>query len=513
MLHPDQRRTLLSLAALPDGTFVPWMVTAVADLSTEADRDGVGDREAHNICERLADQRLLERITRDATGVVRLRMPDRVRAYVVARAERDLSPADRTAASSRLEAAKQARQSRDIRRDLRVSIPRSLNEGRMAAALNEARSVLTDARDRANNIDASKPPSDDERRALAMLAIVLTELGGLDDALEICQLDRRARVEAGENEDGPRDVVDARLHRCLGRLRRREWKLTDALTELTLARDIAVENEDHLEEVWCLRELAIAESMRTVAGETHIKTAHEYLDRAGVLVERIPNESGIAAGDFLAGRVSEARAIVLMNSSGRGPADQRALRDALDNLTAADRRLAPEFVVYQAWLDYHRARAMFRLATAESVASPDQRQITAARQIAQRAMATFASLPHRYGAARCRLEIGHMYLRENNARAALPLLEEARETFSYSGDRWIEARTAVLLAELRIREKMAPEDAEAELSFAIPVLHAAGDGATLKQAMEARRDLRAYVKSRSRSRQPDQQGPDESVLP
>jgi hypothetical protein len=70
----------------------------------------------------------------------------------------------------------------------------------------------------------------------------------------------------------------------------------------------------------------------------------------------------------------------------------------------------------------------------------------------------------------------------------------------------------VVLAELRIREKMEPADAQAELSFAIPVLHAAGDATTLKQALDARRDLRAYVKRRARSRQPDQHGPVESVL-
>jgi hypothetical protein len=421
------------------------------------------------------------------------------------------------AAAARLEVARRARQARDIRRDLRVTVPRMLNEGRMAAALNEARSVLTDARERASNIDASKPPGDDERRALAMLAIVLTELGGLDDALEICQLDRRARVEAGMAEPDSRDVVAARLHRCLGRLRRREWKLTDALAELSLARQIAAENGDHLEEVWCLRELAIAESMRTESGDAHARQAHELLDRADALVRLVPNEPGIAAGDFLVGRVSEARAIVRINAYERRHADDLALKTALDDLAVAEQWLPPEFVVYQAWLDYHRARAMFRLATAEPAGPSEQRQrqVILARQIAQRAMVTFSSHAHRYGAARCRLEVGSMYLKENNPSAALPLLEEARETFFFCGDRWIEARTALVLAELRIQERMEPDDAEAELTFAIPVLDAAGDTATLKRAQDARRalkGLRAHLRKQAKTTHGDESVPVEEVL-
>jgi hypothetical protein len=56
---------------------------------------------------------------------------------------------------------------------------------------------------------------------------------------------------------------------------------------------------------------------------------------------------------------------------------------------------------------------------------------------------------HRYAAARCRLEAAKTYVAE--PRAALPLLEEARETFVLCGDRWIEALAVVELAVARWR--------------------------------------------------------------
>jgi hypothetical protein len=493
MLDQSQRETLLYLAVMPDPTFVPWMVTVVAGLSPDPDEDGVGDKEARNICERLADRRLLERFATDATGVVRLRMPDGVRDYLRARDGADPDPhdpvsrvrrLDLAAARARLESAQRERHKRDLPAILGVMIPEALIDGRMSAALNEARAALSEARERAQNIDGRSVPGDEERRALAMLAIVLTELGGLDDALEICQLDRRARVENGQPEAGPRDVVDARLRRCLGRLRRREWRLDAAITELALAREIAAESKNRTEEIWCLRELGIAESMR-IARPGHIAAAHAYIAEATRLLP------GLRRTEFLAVRLMEATSMIRINSYKQEEGGVGELLLAIDELLEAAERIPPSSVTQLAWLNYHLARAKFELALSDRPGSPEDRRllVTSAHQAAQKAMVDFSGRSHRYGAARCRLEIGSMYLRDHKLPEALPLLEEARETFYFSGDRWIEARTAIALARLRIEARQNLVEAAADLEFAAVVFQQARDDASLSETRQAQAQL------------------------
>jgi hypothetical protein len=93
------------------------------------------------------------------------------------------------------------------------------------------------------------------------------------------------------------------------------------------------------------------------------------------------------------------------------------------------------------------------------------KQYDLSRVIAFRALEDFTAMRHRYGTARCRLEIGRSYLDEGLNRDALPVLEEARETFSTCGDRWIEAETAADLARAQRRAGPAkPDEREAAAS-------------------------------------------------
>jgi hypothetical protein len=113
--------------------------------------------------------------------------------------------------------------------------------------------------------------------------------------------------------------------------------------------------------------------------------------------------------------------------------------------------------LWLAWIDYERARVARR-----------RRQFDRGRRYSYRAMGSFAQMRHRYGTARCRLEVGRSYLDQREMQLALPIIEEARQTFSTCGDRWIEGHAALSLADAQRalnRRREAAREAQRSLSL------------------------------------------------
>jgi tetratricopeptide (TPR) repeat protein len=486
VLSEIQKRVLLRLAWLPEPVFVPWMATALADLPNEDD--------VWLVCERLADERFLERITPDATGVVKFRMLDRVEAYVRARAARELDPLEAAEAGTRLEAARLARRARSL-----DTVPDAINQGHVARALDEARGVLADAVGVSGIVGTGRSEQPVVRQAYAMIAEILAELGGLDDALEIAtvQLDEGDRGSLGPVAD---DAAEAQLRRTLGRLLRRAWKLDESVKELERALAAAARLGQIDEQVSTLRELAIVESMRTEKPDNHIAIALAHLQRA----DRLLGDAGNAV--YLRCRLDEARSIVRLNDVANHGGSESQLQEAITELDRAADSLPNGYRLWQAWFAYHKARVLIRQARNRDTAGDavfadpdDARRIRReARRLAQTALDAFASMSHRYASARCRLELGRTFAVEQRpevAARALPLLEEARETFIFCGDRWIEAQTALVLAQVRMRLKVNRDEAVREVAFAQTVFAAMRDRNHLNEANATRAALQLEVLS------------------
>lgn len=488
-LTPVQRRTLISLAWLDEPVFVPWMVAAVAD--------GLSEDEAWVICERLADQRLLERMSVDATGVVQLRMPDRVAAYVSSRAKAR-AQADEVRARSRLTAATARRRGRDLGGVLACALE-DLHRGRLARAVDEARGALEEARTRSAQAGwAVGELSIDERQALGVLAETLAEMGGLSDALEIATAENTARAAAAlEPHLAPPDGASVRLWRVLGRLRRRQLRLAESIQILHAALRVAQQEHDVDEQVLCLREIAIAEATRPDGADEPITRAREWLREAAAVV------AASGQRDYLECRLAEARALVHLNHVRYHDGQAKLLDEALDELDTATKHLPYGYLLWEAWFDYHRARV--RAAQAELAApaanTPGDGELRAverhrdllfeARNDAQSALDKFAASSHKFGVARSRLEVGLTYAGEGRRGLALPLLEEARETLFFCGDRWVEALAALALGELRLRDDAAgPPTTEVarlatdELGFAFATFQAVQDERHAARAAE-----------------------------
>lgn len=477
VLSRTQQEVLLSLAWLPEPVFVPWMAQALSQIP--------GEDEVWLVCERLADERLLERITPDATGVVRFRMPDRVEEYVRARAAKRPDHADRQAsAREHLTRAMTDRRTRGL-----DQVPDMLNRGKVARALDEARGALADAVDVDDTVRGDGPPSPLVQRAYAMIAEILAELGGLDDAIDVATAHLDPRDGRDRTPPEP-DLASAQLRRTFGRLLRRAWRLDDAVRELDAALAVARALEQVDEQISTLRELAIVESMRTEKPDTHVDRALAHLAEADGLIESSVN------GDYLRCRIREARAIVRLNDVVNHGGAASQLREAVADLDRAAELLPPGYRLWHSWFAYHKARVLIRQADEierdrdiDLLDHNEARRLRReARQLAQTALDEFASMAHRYGAARCRLEIGRTFAVER-PEAALPLLEEARETFIFCGDRWIEAQTALVLAQVRTRVRLSREEALREIDFAEGVFEAVRDRPHLAEARTARAAL------------------------
>jgi len=472
-LTPVQRRVLLSLAWLDDPVFVPWMAAAVAGNLTED--------EAWVACERLADQRLLERITMDATGVVHLRMPDRVADYVRSRAQRQKADEEATA-RQRLATQTHERRGSDLVRILADAVA-YMHAGRLDRAIDEARGALEEARTRSAAL--SPRPAEfsvDERRALGVLAEVLAEMGGLTDALEIATAESTARMTTGlPPHTAPPDQASVRLWRVLGRLHRRQLLIREAVMTLDAALAAARRFGDVDEQVLCLRELAVAESVPFGPDGGSLERALAHLAQAREVAVRSANRG------YLESRVAEARAVVRLNQAGPD-GDVEELHYALRDLSEATQLLPSGYVLWEAWYAYHRARACAALAGhAARTSGPDtverRNLLLEARQWAQSALDMFAASSHKFGVARSRFEVGLAYAGEGEPNLALPMLEEARETLFFCGDRWVEAKAAMALGELRLSIGADVDTAMTEIEFARDTFRALGDGRNRDRAV------------------------------
>ena len=454
VLARKQQQALLSLRWLPGQTFYPWMLVALAS--------GVDEDEAWLICEQLADHRLLERITSDATGVLTLRVPDRVWAYIGTKAPADAGGEHE--ARQRLASAEVGQAGKDLD-DLLDKAVRHLETGQVGAAVDEARGALSEGRRRSDNDRSSLDGRQAkltavERRALAVLAEVLSEVGGIDDARELT-LTGQPRTEE------PTDIVGVQLWRILGRLLRREWRLSEAVEVLTRAAAVAKRLGHPAEQALCLQERAIAESSH-----------RDTMGRAGRTLEEAFGVLGLTHG-YVWCRLLEARAIVRLNTVqyGRDVSDDLVIGElgsALVELEEARRQLPAGYGLWLPWFAYYRARVNLFLATNGGPdLAPGERSrmfLLDARQSVQAALDGFLANRHKYGMARCRLELGRVHRAEHAYDLALAQLEEARETLLLCGDRWLEAQTAHVLAELRLDQaaRMAsPAERVSMLDFAV----------------------------------------------
>jgi hypothetical protein len=294
--------------------------------------------------------------------------------------------------------------------------------------------------------------------------------------------------------------VGVQLSRTVGRLLRREWRLREAVEILTGAAAAASELGDHAEQALCLQERAIAQSCH----RDTIRDANRSLAEAFTVLGRTQGHVWC--------RLLEARAIVRLNTVqyGRHASDDFVLGElsnAILDLDEARRNLPTGYGLWLPWFAYYRARISLYLAThGHHDLRPGERariHLLEARHSVQEALDGFLANRHKYGMARCRLELGRIHRAEYAYDLALAQLEEARETLLLCGDRWLEAQTAHVLAELRLdqaRRPAATDDrmsildfAEAEADFAVRTFGAlrdnqrAGDAQALLQRCRAMR--------------------------
>jgi tetratricopeptide (TPR) repeat protein len=489
LLTEEERQALLLLGLLDTHTFAPWMLAAMLDTH---------DRTAWRICDRLAHARLLEHVIDDATGVAEFRVLEHVRNY--ARNRLRFEQVDRSGPLRRLHEQQQARGERDLRMILRHHVYPELDRGQLTRALNHARDALSQARENTARalaqLDKTRsgavpppagallPPSivglhaadhqqaadrraerlsqirTDEGLALAALSEVLTELGGVDDAMEIAE----SALRTGSVLASPRAL------RCQGRLQRRQRRLRQARETLAAALDGARAIGDVAEQARIWRELAVA---RGSSGQID-----EGLDAVAqaLALDLDPEEAQRQCAGLL-----WARSLLLVHRADRcrdsgdaEPADaprflddaDRTLREAAAVADAHRQRL------WRAWIGWQRARVVRRLERFEL-----------GRVVASRTMEEFAQMRHRYGVALCRLELGRSYLAQQRPLEALPVLEEARHTLATCGDRWIEAETAVALADAQQRAARFDE-AVRELRLAITYYDELGEPAGLAAASD-----------------------------
>jgi hypothetical protein len=169
---------------------------------------------------------------------------------------------------------------------------------------------------------------------------------------------------------------------------------------------------------------------------------------------------------------------------------QRILREA--GKAADKERPDGKQRLWKAWISQRRAQAD-RLA----------RRYDRSRSTALRAVEEFDAMRHRYGAARCWLEIAKCYLEEHDPGNALRILEDARQTFAYCGDRWTEAETALMLAETQLRMNRFAEAVQ-EAYEASEIYGDLGDHGNAAKAREAMAQAQALARRGRRAAEPGQ---------
>jgi tetratricopeptide (TPR) repeat protein len=470
MLTPDERDVVRVIGLLDTPTFAAWMIAAMLTATPDRSIDPT-QQQARRVCDRLVDLRLLEHLTDDATGVAAFRALEHVRSYARARVEAEWDADTREAALLALRDAQNDRMHHDLRSQLRKHVYRNLERGNISRALNYARGSIEHAREdlaRAIVAQTEAGPGavvgwltaaqENRNLALAALAELLAELGGVDDAFDVA-----ARALAQRTP-----LASPRALRVQGKVYRRQRRFDEAFTKLAEAKDSAHDAADTDEQLRVIREVALAHA--TAGQPTAAMTA---IGEAFRLAETADREERLRAC------LLSARAVVLRCAFRAGGAPS-LLDDADAALREANRLAeAKEQRLWRAWAGYQRARVV-----------RSRGQFDLCRVLALRAVEDFAEMSHRYGAARCRLEIGRSYLDQQRPADALPALEEAREMFSTLGDRWIEAETAADLA--RAQELVqGPASAERELVVASVQYAVVGDDTRRAEIDEHLLQLRA----------------------
>ncbi|MEV4538725.1 NB-ARC domain-containing protein [Asanoa sp. NPDC049518] len=414
LLTERERQAVRHLGTLPS-RFDPWMLSELLDDTDE--------RGAWQMCERLVHARLLEQISDDPSGVASYRILDHVHDYARGRGGDEASV---RAAQRRLRDKQEERSRRDIARILREDVYQRFDLGELSHALNHARAALALAREnlvRSNLEDTLDLGRRQERAArargmealaLAALAEALAELGGVTDAADLAE----KAIASGSR------AAEARGRRSLGRVQRRQHHFDAAMTTLEAALALAVAEDDHAEATRTRRELALTHGFRGDTG-----AALEGVDHA---LEEVARRAEL---EHLRASLLWARGDVLIRAFDASH-DGDLLAEASDSLkrgAAAGDELGQQ--LWLAWIDYEHTRVARR-----------RGQFDHARRFGYRAITSFTQMRHRYGTARCRLEVGRSYHDQGESQLALLTIEEARQTFSTCGDRWIEAHAALSLA-------------------------------------------------------------------
>ena len=414
LLTEQERTALVSLGALDDRRVEPWMLAALLRGGFPGEGE-VTQASAARLLDRLSRARFAERRVEDSSGQLTFRVPEHVRGYARTQVDPSFDGLRQAAALRAVHEQRQRRAERSTEDYLRRTVYRLLDEGRLDEALNTARESLAVSRDRQSvgSGGADAAATAEEGLTLAALGEVYAELGWIDEGLTY--------AEAAIQRSGDLPHVLARALRVSGSLQRRHHLVADAVQNLRAALREADRTGDELEQVRVLSELASALALGATpdTGELEALDARRRCESAGHRAARL------LPGVLLA----HARALHAGGNLGEA---SRVLSEA-EKLTAE-----PESG-QQLWRSWIRLQhALVSLAAAEF----DQ-----SRQVSLSALEGFTVLRHRYGSGHARLALGRAYLAEGSFEKATPVLEESNGTFRRCGDRWIEADSAVALAD------------------------------------------------------------------
>jgi len=455
LLTDQERRCLALLSLLDTRRAAPWMLSALAGgaFPEWAEFDEIT---AARILDRLTRVRFAEVRVEERSGVTVYRVPGYVKAYARRLLPSEVDEDGVARALTAFGEVYRARLERSPERAARLAVYHLLDLGRLDEALAGARENLHLAQVRRKA--ATEPDLEtafaDERLAEVALAEVFAELGWIDDALAYAVAAERSALAS----------TRMRSLRVQGRLRWRLRQSTAAIEKLTAARRIAEVQFplDLAERIRVLRELTVA---YTLAGEVPAaleagELAVRLCDQAPSLGRRRPGALwayGVAL--TAAGNLAEAETI--LNQA-----------DALSGTEGLEQGL------WRPWIRYQRAEVAL-----------DRQEYDAARSLAASALKGFTALIHRYGSGHCRQLLGRAYFLEGAFDRAVPILEEALQTFERCGDRWIEADTAYWLGRAYAAVDGRAEDALSMVEAALTVFERLKDPAAVTRTQAALREL------------------------
>jgi hypothetical protein len=106
---------------------------------------------------------------------------------------------------------------------------------------------------------------------------------------------------------------------------------------------------------------------------------------------------------------------------------------------------------------------------------------------------------HRYGTALCRVEQASWYLDQKMVSEALPIMEDARQTFAFCEDRWTEAQAVLTLTQIYLVSHRISEPACDDLESAASNFKDLGDQAALGAAQRLLAEARLVMAPDRRS--------------